>query len=417
MLAEIIKTPQSSDGLSDLVELMRRSRAAVAFEHPVLSWLESSQVENPTLIYDLDTVANRMQRLAEVAKPLFVEPLAAVKSCPDHTYLDVCASLLSGFDVSNIAEYECLPDDLRGKFVSVTAPSLQLDFDLFTAKGNAAVIVLDSDSQVEHYFRQKSQVPYMLRVQGSDLVRSNDSGSCPASRFGFTLQEVYHLLMRDDLKARPPSGFHVHHGSERNSVETYRSIIAGLRVLAHECAIEPGVINLGGGWHLLNDVDIRNVLTEARRAFPQPWSILMEPGQWYAEKAGFAVGTIVNSASTDGVFKYVLDLSSECHLKWSAVKLLYPMMEGSRKFAEVQFYGASCYEADRIGKFMLPYEGDFVEQSGLLPGARVVFTNVSLYSLAWNTSFNGIPRANILWWRDGRCLEPAVSAASSAGNG
>ena len=417
MLAEVKKTPQLSDGLSDLVGMMRGARTVTAFEHPILDWLASNQIKRPTLIYDLDLMANRMQRLNEVARTLFVEPLAAVKSCPDRIYLNTCESFLSGFDVSNIAEYDCLSNDLRGKLVSVTSPNLQIDFDLFVAKGNAAVIVLDSLNQVEYYLRQQPHVPYMLRVQGSDLVRSNEQGSYAGSRFGFTMPEVRRLLDRQDVKAHPPSGFHVHHGSERNSVETYRSIIVGLRVLAHDCAMEPGVINLGGGWHRLNEEDICNVLTEARRAFPRPWSILMEPGQWYAENAGFAVGTIVNCASTDGALRYVLDLSCECHLKWSDVNLLYPMTDRSREFIEVQFYGASCYEADRIGKYMLPYNTDFVRQSGFLLGANVIFTNVSLYSLAWNTSFNGIPRANIIWWRDGRCLEPVESATISACNG
>ncbi|HCL29075.1 MAG TPA: hypothetical protein DIC52_11630 [Candidatus Latescibacteria bacterium] len=51
-----------------------------------------------------------------------------------------------------------------------------------------------------------------------------------------------------------------------------------------------------------------------------------------------------------------------------------------------------------IGKFMLPYDSDFFSESGLATGERVVFSNVSTYSVAWNTSFNGIPEAEIAWW-------------------
>ncbi len=64
----------------------------------------------------------------------------------------------------------------------------------------------------------------------------------------------------------------------------------------------------------------------------------------------------------------------------------------------MQFFGASCHEQDMIGKFMLPYDSDFFSESGLATGERVVFSNVSTYSVAWNTSFNGIPEAEIAWW-------------------
>ena len=50
---------------------------------------------------------------------------------------------------------------------------------------------------------------------------------------------------------------------------------------------------------------------------------------------------------------------------------------------------------------MLPYDSDFFSESGLATGERVVFSNVSTYSVAWNTSFNGIPEAEIAWWNAG----------------
>jgi diaminopimelate decarboxylase len=117
------------------------------------------------------------------------------------------------------------------------------------------------------------------------------------------------------------------------------------------------------------------VLADARRAFPAPCSIVLEPGQWYAKNSGFAVGNIVNQTRS-GTFKYVVDLSRDCHLKWSKVKLIYPTHGRPKKFCAVQFFGASCYEQDMIGKFMLPYDNDFLIESGLAMGERVVFSNV-----------------------------------------
>jgi len=291
---------------------------------------------------------------------------------------------------------------LEGKLISVTAPDLNTGFDGFTSRGNTAVVVLDSLTQLNHYFSQQSSVPYILRIQGSDLLKGMDPPDpayFPVSRFGFTIEEVHQLFQHPQVRTSPPAGFHVHHGSERNQLSTYKSIISGLGRLASQLSLSLKFINLGGGWHSLGQEDISRILREARDVFPLPCSILIEPGRWYAENAGFAVGNIVNQSRSGGTVMYTVDLSGRCHLHWSDVRLLHTIDAGSTSACEAQFFGASCYEGDRVGKFLLPFPGDFFKESGLAPGKQVIFSGVSTYSIAWNTSFNGIPRAEVIWWR------------------
>ena len=52
------------------------------------------------------------------------------------------------------------------------------------------------------------------------------------------------------------------------------------------------------------------------------------------------------------------------------------------------------------GEFLLPYVDSFDEESGFALGSAIILSNISLYSIAWNTSFNGIPSADVLWWND-----------------
>ncbi len=405
MLVEVNRSKDQATGLARVAEIVRRGKTGTGFHHPVLDWLQQHTKRGPALIFDITRIKKRMAWLSEQAGSLSIDTLVAVKSCPQLRYLETAHKHLDGFDVSNPAEYACLPDDLVGKLVSVTSPDLDVHLKDFVAKGNTAVVALDSRTQLERYFSQAPGIPYLLRVQGCEFLGKEDTAYHAETRFGFTIDEIAHLLQQPELRACPPSGFHVHHGSERNSVSTYRSIIGGLKALTRRASFEPVIINLGGGWHCLDHGDIASLLAEARRAFPAPCTLVIEPGQWYGKDAGFAVGTIVNQMTSTDTLKYVLNLSRACHLQWSGIKLLYSMAPRPRKNCAVQFLGATCYEGDSVGRFLLPYGDDFSRESGFAPGRQVIFSGVSLYSAAWNTSFNGIPKAEVVWWNSGQAGE------------
>jgi diaminopimelate decarboxylase len=77
--------------------------------------------------------------------------------------------------------------------------------------------------------------------------------------------------------------------------------------------------------------------------------------------------------------------------------LLHIFEPSHDKGCVVQFFGPSCYESDFIGKYYMPYCSDVIVDAGLSCGKQVVFGNVSTYSMEWNTSFNGIPVADVDW--------------------
>lgn len=387
-------------GQRRLADTLNGARMGNRFSHPALSRLDSAHANSPALFFDLDTIAQRMQWLRETARPFSSTPLVAVKSCPGPEYLALAHEHLQGYDVSNQAEYAALPRNLGGKLVSVTSPVLSGDLNDFVAKGNSALVTLDSHVQLNHYFGQGAPIPYSLRIQGSDLLKSSEPADVafyPETRFGFSLGELDTILKDPRVRANPPAGFHVHHGSERNQVSTYKTFIRRVSQLARQLPHPLKFVNLGGGWHNLNEAGIREVLQEARNQFPLPGSILFEPGRWYADNAGFAVGTILNQTQSGNIVRYTLDLSGKSHLHWSQAKLLQPIQASAIRACQVQFCGPSCYEADFIGQYLVPYRDNFFQESGLVPGSRVVFTGISTYSAAWNTTFNGIPCADVAW--------------------
>ncbi len=148
---------------------------------------------------------------------------------------------------------------------------------------------------------------------------------------------------------------------------------------------EPAFIDLGGAWHGVTD--LAAAFAEIRAAIPSAIEILVEPGRLYAQDAGFATGRVVSSREVGDRVLRVVELSRICHLRWSQVELVVraPRPGEGRK---VQFVGATCYEDDMIGEWI-------VEPADVAD--RVVLRNVSGYALAWNTSFGGVPAADVVF--------------------
>jgi diaminopimelate decarboxylase len=400
MLVELNPVRTLDAGKRDFATLMEQVRTGSAAEHASPPWLETSRITGPTLLFDLDNIKERMRLLKRLAGQFSATTLVAVKSCPQSAYLQSARECLDGFDVSNLAEYSALPEPLDGMLVSITSPVMTSELHDFSRKGNSVLVTLDSLVQLEQYFTQPSRFPYVLRLQSSDLLKDAepaDAAYYPGTRFGFPVSEIGNLLRNQHIANNPPAGFHVHHGSERNQVSTYKTLIGGIRQLAQELPAPPEFINLGGGWHNLNNEEVEDVLREARRQFPLPCSILFEPGRWFAETAGYAIGTIVNQARADNAINCTLDLSGKSHLHWSQANLLVSCEANYSRGVLVKFYGPSCYESDVIGQFLVPFCNEFDRETGIAPGNKVIFTNISTYAAAWNTEFNGIAKADVMW--------------------
>ncbi len=403
MLKELNPIHDLSGGKEKIASLISAACSGSDYTHRALAWLQALQVDNPTLVFDLATIEERMTWLNTLAASYSIKPILAVKSCPEIEYLNLALDCLGGFDVSNIEEYSRLPSQLEGKLVSITSPVLGGSLQDFTAKGNTALVSLDSPAQLAYYFSQNSSMPYLLRMQGSDILKGSepaDAAFYPETRFGFPAHALELLLQDKRIQANPPAGFHVHHGSERNQASTYIAIIRRLQALSKQLPQPVRYINLGGGVHTMSATDMKAVFQEARQQFPAPCQLIFEPGRWFAENAGFAIGRIVNLSQSGNIVRYTLDLSGKSHLHWSQARLLHAIESGSSNAYVAQFFGPSCFEADYIGQFLIPFCGDVTHEAQLGLGAQVIFSGVSAYSVAWNSSFNGIPEADVVWKRD-----------------
>ena len=200
------------------------------------------------------------------------------------------------------------------------------------------------------------------------------------SRFGLDDRAQIAELARAATGRRV--GLHVHHGPvTATSAERF---VTTARAALELADFAPAFIDLGGAWHGITD--IAAAFAQIRGALGS-LEILVEPGRLYAEGAGFATGRVVSARDAGDRLLCVTELSRNCHLRWSQVELVAkaPRPGEGRK---VQIVGATCYEDDVIGEWI-------VEPAHV--AERIVLRNVSGYALAWNTSFGGVPAADVVF--------------------
>lgn len=338
----------------------------------------------PEIIFDLNKIKQKAEALSLIAHRHQIQLLIAVKAAPAQELLETVQDFIQGYDISNAQEF-VLTRGLGFHFIT-NCPVQDL---AFVERINKAQFLISCHSVFYHQEIRQKKLPYVLRLQSTDLITEKSNFT---SRFGLSRQDV--LALKDQLQNDSHFlGFHFHHGSDKNTVGTYKSAIYGIKHLLLELGTEKDLsINLGGGFINLTLNGIETVLNYARRELPQH-RIYIEPGRYFTEGAGSCICQVIDIQEVGKKLSANLNVSRECHLKWSyieRIQLEKPTVEKNKREAKsITFYGNTCYENDIIGT---GHDSDLCQVS---VGDSVVLSNVSGYSLAWNHSFNGIAQIPI----------------------
>jgi diaminopimelate decarboxylase len=237
-------------------------------------------------------------------------------------------------------------------------------------------------------------VSYAVRLNTGEFVRGT-------SRFGASANEWRALERAVAASPQPFIGYHLHHGLQRNTATDYLRIADAALALAKAWGTPLQRLNLGGGLATLSLTEVEALLERLRRKVPRETRLVFEPGRLIAEGAGFAAGRVVAVRRQGKRWKCVLDLSRECHLRWSGGKAL------EMGKVAVELSGPTCFEGDSLGQARL---------AGVpAVGEIILFGDISGYSLAWNTSFNGIAPARVSFLNRARAL-PSRAATENPRN-
>ena len=343
--------------------------------------IDFSRFERATLVFDLAQIERNLARVCEAARAAGIVPLFALKSFPHPRVRELAARYVDGFDCASVAEVREAP---AAKVISIVDPSGEA-----IEHAPRGVRAIAGCETVEQIAAAPAHAEIAIRISTSITERDPAIGALlegsgrRRSRFGLDDAAQIRALVAAARDRR--TGVHVHHGpitatSAERIIATAQAALSLFRDAAQR---EPAFIDLGGAWHGI--VDVGAAFAEIRAALGGI-EILVEPGRLFARDAGFAVGRVLASREVGDRVLSIVQLSRVCHLRWSQVELVAraPHPGAGRK---VQLVGPTCYEEDVIGEWI-------VEPAQL--GERVVLKNVSGYALAWNTSFGGVPAADVV---------------------
>jgi diaminopimelate decarboxylase len=342
-----------------------------------------SRCKRATLVFDVATIERNMQHVAQAARAAAITPLFALKSFPHPRVRELAAHHLAGFDVASLGELREAPPV---SIVSIVDPSGEA---IAHAPASGRVIV--GCETVAQVHAAPAHAEIAIRISASLTERDPAIGTVlegsgrRRSRFG--LDDPGHVRELVRAAGGRRVGIHVHHGpvtatTAERFIATAR---AALALFDARGGREPAFIDLGGAWHGVTD--LAGAFAEIRAALPRKLEILVEPGRLYTRDAGFATGRVTSTRDLSDRVLRVVELSRICHLRWSQVELVAraPRPGEGRK---VQLVGPTCYEDDTIGEWI-------VEPAEVAD--RIVLRNVSGYALAWNTSFGGVPAADVVF--------------------
>lgn len=333
--------------------------------------------ERPALVFDRGRIETNLRAIAGAARPHRITTLFAAKSFPHVEVRALAGEILDGFDAASEGELAELPP---ARVLSIFDPTGRA-----VAPARGRVIV--GCETPEHVRAVPAHAEIAIRISASITGRDPavgavlDGSGHRRSRFGVERDAVTAMIAATGGR---PFGLHVHHGPV--TATTAERFVTTARAALEAVDAVPRFLNLGGAWHGI--ADLAGALTEVRAAVPAEIEILIEPGRRVTEEAGFACGRVVLARDVGERPLRVIDLSRICHLRWSQVELVgaAPHAGEGRTTLVV---GPTCYEEDVLGEWS-------VGPGRLAVGDRVVLRHVSGYAVAWNTSFGGVPAADVV---------------------
>lgn len=190
------------------------------------------------------------------------------------------------------------------------------------------------------------------------------------------------------------TGLHWHTLCEQNADAAARTAVAVEQKFAQHLR-SCRWLNMGGGHHITRsdyDVDLLcQTVTHLRTRYAD--RLYLEPGEAVALNAGWLVATVLDVVEADMPVA-ILDTSAACHMP-DVLEMPYrpnvmaqenqcwqPAGQAGEKAWTSRLAGKSCLAGDVIGEYSFA--------APLLPGQRLVFADMAIYSMVKTTTFNGL---------------------------
>ena len=289
-----------------------------------------------------------------------------------------------------------------GKEVHTYAPAFS-ERDLSESLPHSDHMVFNSPGQIRRHLQSVANysrsIDIALRInpEYADVEVDLYNPCAPCSRLGSTRR----IIDEDPGIIDVIDGLHLHALCEQG-LDSLEQVVCALEDKFSDLIAQVKWLNLGGGhWCTKDDYDREGLVTLLNtilQRYPNLEHIYLEPGEAWAVDTGVLVAQ-VEDVTHNGMPLAILDVSVTAHMP-DVLEMPYrPTIHGAGDpGATAHTYrlgGPTCLAGDVVGDWSFP--------KPLAIGTKVIFADMSHYTMVKTTMFNGVRHPSIATW-DGNKL-------------
>lgn len=348
-----------------------------------------SKVKTPCYVVEESLLLKNAKILEYVQQQANCKILLAQKAFSMYSAYPLLSKYLKGTTASGLYEAKLGREEFDGE-VHVFSPAYKTD-EMQELVQIADHIVFNSFSQwKKHRDTIKNcgrKISCGLRVnpEYSEIETEIYNPCAKNSRLGITLEQF------DESELDGIDGLHFHTMCEQGA-ETLERTLPYFEEKFGKYLYNMKWVNFGGGHHITRDDYNVELLIKCVKYISEKYNVqvYLEPGEAVALNAGFLVSDVMDIGK-NGINFAIVDTSAACHMP-DVLEMPYrPMIVGSGQPDEKSYTyrlgGPTCLAGDIIG--------DYSFDKPLTVGDRLVFTDMAIYSMVKNNTFNGMPLPRI----------------------
>ena len=357
--------------------------------------LDLSRLPSPCFVVDEIALQRNLSILQQVAQRSGAKVLGALKAFSMWHFGELTGRYLNGTCSSGLHEARLAKEHYPGEVHVFSAAYSKTD--LIEIMDIADHVVFNSCSQWQR-FQPEIQAARGKRPNLDFGLRINPEHSegevaiydpcAPGSRLGITLAEL------DESVLEGISGLHFHTLCEQGFEPLDRTLTVFEEKFGHLIR-QMKWVNFGGGHHITAaDYNVEGLISRIRD-FKAKYSVevYLEPGEAMAIGTGVLVAEVLD-LTFNQLPQAILDTSATCHMPDTLEMPYRADITGAglpnEKAHSYRLGGLTCLAGDVIG--------DYSFDHALEIGERLIFEDMSHYTMVKTTTFNGTKLPAIAVW-------------------
>ena len=342
-------------------------------------------IETPVYLLDESLIEANMKILHHVKDNTGCKVFHALKAYASFATFPIMSRYLDGVCASGLNEARLGHEEFRKEVHTFSAAYREDEFNAILKYSDS--IIFNSFYQLQKYGKaaKSKGIEIGLRINpGHSEVETEIYNPCaPYSRLG-----IVHSIFRQEFPKQKEivDGLHFHAMCQQNS-DVLERILKSFEKYYGKYIGDLKWVNFGGGHHITRDDYDIDLLIRLIKSFKMKYGVQvhLEPGEASVHDAGVLISTVLDIVKNRMEIA-IMDTSAETHMPDVMLMPYRPHILGAGRKNEKKYRyrlaGPSCLAGDVIG--------DYSFDRPLKRGDRLVFTDMALYSIVKNTTFNGI---------------------------